>query len=135
MTAIQTINIGLIGTGFMGRAHSVAFKKVPMIFNPPPAIPTLAVVADVTEDLARKGALDFGFKKWVVGWEHVVSDDTVDVVDITTPNSSHKAIALAAAKAGKHIYCEKPLALTAADAKQMYAAAERAGVKTMVGFN
>lgn len=132
---MKTINIGLIGTGFMGKGHSMAYQMVPMVFNPPPAVPNLVVVADITEDLAQKGARDFGFQKWVVGWEEVIADDTVDVVDITTPNNLHKEIALAAAKARKHIYCEKPLALTAADAKEMCEAAERVGVKTMVGFN
>jgi predicted dehydrogenase len=132
---MKTINIGLIGTGFMGKGHSVAFKKVPMIFNPPPAIPNLAIVADISEELARQAAENFGFDEWVVGWQDLVATESIDVVDITTPNHLHKEIALAAAKAGKHIYCEKPLAVTAADAKEMVEAAEKAGVKTMVGFN
>lgn len=132
---MKTINIGLIGTGFMGKGHSVAFKKVPMIFSAPPAIPNLTVVADVSEELAQRAAANFGFDRWTVGWENVVNDPAIDVVDITTPNHLHKDIALAAAKAGKHIYCEKPLALTAADAREMMEVAQQAGVKTMVGFN
>ena len=135
MTAVETINIGLIGTGFMGKGHAMAYEMVPKIFRPAPAFPKLVVVGDVTEDLARRGARDFGAEKWVVGWEQVVADEGVDLVDITTPNNLHKEIALAAAKAGKHIYCEKPLALNGRDAKQMYEAAARAGVTTMVGFN
>jgi predicted dehydrogenase len=132
---MKTINIGLVGTGLMGKVHSLAFKKVPMVFNPPPAMPKLAVVADVTAELAQTAAHNFGFEKWVVDWASLVADETVDVVDITTPNNLHKEIALAAANAGKHIYCEKPLALTASDAKEMVEAAEKAGIKTMVGFN
>lgn len=133
-TALKTVRVGLIGSGFMGKGHSMAYQMVPMVFNPPPALPNLAVLADVTEDLARKRARDFGFGKWVASWEEVIADDAVDLVDITTPTHLHKEIALAAAKAGKHIYCEKPLALTAADAKKMCEAAEKAGVKTMLGF-
>ncbi|MCZ6530792.1 MAG: Gfo/Idh/MocA family oxidoreductase [Chloroflexi bacterium] len=132
---METINIGLIGTGFMGKGHAMAYQMVPKIFSPAPAFPNLVVVGDVTEDLARKGARDFGAEGWVVGWEQVVDDERVDLVDITTPNNLHKEIALASAKAGKHIYCEKPLALTGKDAKEMYEAAARAGVITMVGFN
>jgi len=132
---MERIHIGLIGTGFMGKGHSVAFQKAPMIFDDLPARPHLTVVADLEERAARQAARAFGFERWAVGWEAVVADDEVDVVDIATPNHLHKEIALAAAQAGKHIYCEKPLALNAADARAMVEAAEAAGVKTMVGFN
>ena len=107
---MKTIHIGLIGTGFMGKGHSLAYHIMPMVFSPAPARPRLAVVADVSEELARKAARDFGFERWAVGWEAVVNDPSVDLVDITTPNHLHKDIAVAAAQAGKHIYCEKPLA-------------------------
>lgn len=132
---VPTISIGLVGTGFMGQGHAVAYKKVPLIFGSLPARPNLAVVADVSESLAQAAARRFGFDRWVVGWEELVADEAVDLVDITAPNHLHKAIALAAAEAGKDIYCEKPLALTAADARDMYEAAKRADVRTMVGFN
>ena len=131
----KTLNIGLIGTGFMGKGHSMAFKTLPIIFSPPPAMPKLTVVADVTSELAQRAAANFGFDRWTTDWRDVVHDETIDIVDITVPNHLHKELALAAAKAGKHIYCEKPLALTADDAKQMYEAARAAGVKTMVGFH
>ena len=134
MTTKETFNIGLIGTGFMGKGHSMAYTLVPRIFPDSP-IPHLRIVSDVSEDLAKKGAAEFGFDDWVVGWEAVVNHPEVDIVDISTPNHLHKEIAIAAAKAGKHIYCEKPLALTAEDAKEMVDAAESAGVKTMVGFS
>lgn len=119
----------------MGQGHAVAYKKVSLVFDKLPARPNLAVVADVSESLAQAAAQRFGFDRWVVGWEAVVADETIDVVDITAPNHLHKEIAVAAAEAGKAIYCEKPLAPTAADANDMYEATERAGVQTMVGFN
>ena len=132
---MKTVNIGLVGTGFMGKGHAMAYRLLPSVFNPPPAQPRLRVLGDVNPDLAERGARDFGFEEWVTGWEAVVAHPEVDVVDITAPNHLHKAIAIAAAEAGKHVYCEKPLALTAGDAREMLAAAERAGVKTLVGFN
>ncbi len=135
MIASKTLHIGLIGTGFMGKGHSMAFHSLPLVFSPPPAIPKLVVVADVTEELAQRAAVSFGFERWTTNWQEVVQDKIVELVDITAPNHLHKEMAVEAAKAQKHIYCEKPLALNAAEAKQMYETAHAAGVKTMVGFH
>jgi len=132
---MEHLNVGLIGTGFMGRVHSLAYSALPVYFWPVPVMPKKRIVADVSEDLARDAGERFGYEKWCVGWQDVVGDERVDVVDIVTPNDTHKPIALAAAKAGKHIICEKPLALNAKEAKEMYEAVEKAGVKHMVGFN
>lgn len=132
---MKILNIGLIGSGFMGKGHSMAYNLLPQIFNPLPAYPNLRVLGDVSEDLAKNAAKNYGFKDYAVGWEEVVNHPEVDIVDITAPNHVHKEIAVAAAKAGKHIYCEKPLAVTLSDAKEMLDAVEKAGVKTLVGFN
>lgn len=132
---MSTLNIGLVGSGFMGKGHSVAYNLIPKVFGSPPAVPRLRLIGDVTDELASRAATNFGFEDYVVGWEDLVDDPRVDVVDITAPNYLHKAIAIAAAEAGKHVYCEKPLALTSEDAKAMMDAAERAGVRSMVGFN
>lgn len=132
---MKTLNIGLVGSGFMGKGHSMAYNLLPQIFNPLPAYPHLRVLGDVSEDLAKNAAKNYGFKDYAVGWEEVVNHPEVDIVDITAPNHVHKEIAVAAARAGKHIYCEKPLAVTLSDAKEMLDAAEKAGVKTLVGFN
>ncbi len=132
---MDTIGIGLIGTGFMGKSHAMAYRAMPSVFSPPPAVPVLEMLADATEELARQGAESLGFARWTADWRALVTDARVDVVDITAPNHLHKEMALAAAAAGKHIYCEKPLALTAADALVMTQVAEAAGVKTLVGFN
>lgn len=129
------IGVGLIGTGFMGKSHGLAFRSVSAVFRPPPAAVRLAVIADVGEDLARSAAEAYGFARWTPDWREVVAAPDVDLVDITLPNYLHKEVALAAIAAGKHVYCEKPLANTAADAWEMAEAAERAGVRTMVGFN
>ncbi len=131
---MKKVRIGLIGAGFMGKSHAVAFRNVPLVFSPS-AEPVLELLAEVDEETARKAASALGFRRWSGDWRALVTDPEIDVVDITTPNHLHKEMALAAIAAGKHVYCEKPLALTAADAKEMADAAEAAGVKTLVGFN
>ena len=132
---MKTLDIGLVGSGFMGKGHSVAYQLVPRIFERLAVRPRLRVLGDVSEELARAAAAKLGFEEHVVGWEGVVHHPEVDIVDITAPNHLHREIAVAAAAAGKHIYCEKPLALSAEDALAMLEAVERAGVRTMVGFN
>ncbi|MCB9077493.1 MAG: Gfo/Idh/MocA family oxidoreductase [Anaerolineaceae bacterium] len=132
---MKEVRIGLIGTGFMGKAHASAFKNVPLIFGNEPGRPVLEIVADIDADAVQKWAAEFGFARSTTHWREVVEDPNVDIVDITTPNYMHAEMAIAAAEAGKHIYCEKPLALTSADAARIVAAAEKSGVTTIVGFN
>jgi predicted dehydrogenase len=129
------LNIGLIGTGLMAKSHSMAYLNAAPVFGPLPAKPKLSVICDQSEDLARQGAESFGFERWTTDWRSMVEDPSIDVVDIVTPNFLHKEMALGAISGGKHVYCEKPLAANAADAKEMYEAADKAGVNTLVGFN
>ncbi|WP_409304109.1 Gfo/Idh/MocA family protein [Peribacillus sp. SCS-155] len=132
---MKKINIGMIGGGFMGKAHALAYAGMPMFFWPAPAIPYRHTVVDVTEELAKDASLRLGFENYSTDWREVVEDPNIDVIDIVTPNDSHAEIAIAAAKAGKHIISEKPLARTAEEAKSMLEAVEAAGVKHMVAFN
>lgn len=134
-SSIPQLNVGLIGGGFMGKAHSLAYAAMPMFFWPAPAIPVRHTIAEVSEDLARTAAERFGFQNSTGDWRRVIEDPDIHVVDIATPNNSHAEIAIAAAQAGKHILCEKPLAPTVAEAKAMYDAVRRAGVVHMVAFN
>jgi predicted dehydrogenase len=131
----QRLNVGLIGAGFMGKAHALAYAALPIFFWPTPAIPHRKTIADVTDELATEAATRFGFESGTSDWRRIVEDPDIDVVDIATPNDSHAEIAIAAAEAGKHIICEKPLARTAAEALPMYEAVQRAGVVNMVAFN
>ena len=131
---MKRLGIGLIGTGFMGRAHALAFRTVGGVFELP-AQPELELLADVSEASAARAAQALGFKRATGDWQALVKDPLVDIVAITTPNALHKPMALAAIAAGKAVYCEKPLATTVADAKEMVDAAEAAGVTTLVGFN
>jgi predicted dehydrogenase len=132
---LKDIRIGLIGTGGMGKAHATAFKNVPLVFGNEPGRPVLEIVADVDAGAVEKWAGEFGFPRWTTNWREVVEDPRVDVVDITTPNHLHAEMAVAAAQAGKHIYCEKPLATTSAEAARIVAAVEASGVTSIVGFN
>ena len=128
------LRIGLIGTGFMGKAHVFGFASAPTVFELPYEI-ALHTVVDITPDAAARAAQTLGFAHSTANWRDIIADPEIDVVDITAPNALHKEMALAAIAAGKHVYCEKPLAPLAADALEMTLAAEAAGVKTQVGFN
>ncbi|MEZ5934910.1 MAG: Gfo/Idh/MocA family oxidoreductase [Alphaproteobacteria bacterium] len=128
------LKIGLIGTGFMGKTHVFGFAAAQRVFDLPYEI-VLHTVADQTDALAANAAHALGFDKASGDWMTLIADPEIDVIDITAPNALHKRMALEAITAGKHVYCEKPLAPLADDARAMADAAERAGVKTQVGFN
>lgn len=132
---MRTLNVAMIGGGFMGKAHSLAYAGMPMFFWPAPAVPFRKTVVDINDELAREAAARYGFESWASDWRKVVEDPSIDIVDIVTPNHTHAEIAIAAAKAGKHIISEKPLARTTEEAKRMLDAASEAGVKHMVAFN
>jgi len=131
---MKQVRIGLVGTGYMGKAHAIAFKAAPTVFPLSGAV-QCELLAEVSEDLAASKSAELGFRRATGDWRSLVTDSDVDVVDICSPNFLHKEMALAAIAAGKAVYCEKPLALNAQDALEMTVAAEKAGVKTLVGFN
>ena len=132
---MKTLNVGMIGAGFMGKAHSLAYAAMPMFFWPPPAVPHRKMVAEITEDRAEEAARRFGYESHTTDWRRIVEDDSIDIVDIATPNNTHPEIAIAALEAGKHVICEKPLARSPEEARTMYEAARKAGVVNMVAFN
>src|SRR5262245_49157850 len=131
----RMLNVAMIGGGFMGKAHALAYAGMPMFFWPAPAIPIRQVVVDVTDALAEDARQRFGFADCSSDWRAVVGRPDIDIIDIVTPNDSHAEIAIAAAGAGKHIICEKPLARTGDEAKGMLDAVTRAGIVHMVAFN
>jgi predicted dehydrogenase len=128
------LRIGLIGSGFMGKAHAFGYATATRVFDLPHEL-ELHTIADISEEAAAKAAAALGFSRATSDWRSLVADPDIDVVNITAPNALHKEMALAAIAAGKHVYCEKPLAPLAIDAREMAKAAEAAGVKTQVGFN
>ena len=131
---MREIGIGLIGTGFMGQAHALAYTNAASVLGGS-LRPVLQRVADVSGPAAMAFAAQYGFRSCGTAWREVVADPAVGIVCITTPNTLHREIALAAASAGKHIHCEKPLAPDAREALEMTEAAEATGVRTQVGFN
>jgi predicted dehydrogenase len=132
---VKTVNVGVIGAGFMGKAHSLAYAAMPMFFWPAPAIPRRRMIAEVSEELAKDAAARFGYDEGTGDWRRVIDNPEIDLVDVAVPNDRHPEIAIAAAEAGKHVLCEKPLARTAEEARAMRDAVERAGVVNMVAFN
>jgi predicted dehydrogenase len=131
---MKTLNVGMVGYKFMGKAHSNALARIGMFFDPGVKI-HLKALCGRDPVWVRKSADKFGFEDVETSWETLVARPDIDMIDITAPSNVHKEIAIAAAKNGKHIFCEKPLALNVGDAREILAAAESAGVKHQVGFN
>jgi len=130
----KEINIGIIGTQFMGRAHSNAFIDVSNFFDLP-ARPVLRVACGRNPSNLEKFADRFGWQTTETSWERMIARGDVELVDICTSNATHMPIAIAAAKAGKHILCEKPIAINADEARRMLEAVREANVRHMVAFN
>ena len=131
---MSKINVGLVGTGFMGKAHVFGFATAQRVFDLPIDF-YMEMVADANEKLASAAGKALGFSRHTAEWRDIIADPDIGLVNITAPNALHKEIALAAIAAGKHVYCEKPLAPSAKDAFEMTCAAEQANIKTQVGFN
>ena len=129
------IGVGMLGYAFMGKAHSHAYKTIPHMMYPPPAIPRLAAICGRSEDAVAEAARRYGYDRYYTDWQELLADDRVQLFDNGGPNDAHAEPCIAAAQAGKHILCEKPLARTAEEAKTMLDAVTKAGVKHMVAFN
>ncbi|MEP6916909.1 MAG: Gfo/Idh/MocA family oxidoreductase [Acidobacteriota bacterium] len=130
----NALNIGLIGYGFMGRTHSNAFHQAPHFFDLP-VRPVLKAVAARNEARVKAFAENWGYESYDTDWRALVARKDIDVIDIAAPNDTHHEIAIAAAKAGKMVMCEKPLGRTAAEALSMVEAVESAGVPNTVWYN
>lgn len=131
---MKTLNIGLIGYGFMGRTHANAYSKVNHFFDLEYK-PVLKAICARDEAKAKAFAEQWGFESIETDWRKLVARPDIDAIDICVPNNLHKEIALAAAAHGKMVLCEKPLATTTADAEEMVAAIEKAGVPNTVWYN
>ncbi|HEU4656343.1 MAG TPA: Gfo/Idh/MocA family oxidoreductase [Capillimicrobium sp.] len=129
------VGIGMLGYGFMGKAHTNALRTLPYITWPGGCRPELIGIAGRTESAVRDAATRYGFEQYATDWRALVADERVQVFDNVGPDDVHVEPTLAAIKAGKHVICEKPLALTAAEAESLLAAAEEAGVKHLTCFN
>ncbi len=130
----ERLGVAIIGTGFMGSMHARAMSQHALVF-PGETRPEIRLLVDATPDLARRAATAWGVDRWTTDWAAAVEDDTIDVVDICTPPNLQLAIGTAAAAAGRHVYCEKPLGRNLAETVLLHAAVEKYHVASLVGFN
>jgi predicted dehydrogenase len=131
---MKELKIGLIGCGFMGRTHSNAFGKVNQFFNLDYK-PVLKAVCARDGAKAKAFAAQWGYETTETDWRKLIAREDIDLIDIASPNDTHAEIAIAAAKAGKMILCEKPLSMDGAEGKVMVQAIEKAKVPNMVWYN
>lgn len=134
MTGKKEVRVGLVGYRLMGRAHSHAYRDYPFYFGTD-IVPVMQAIAGRNEEKVKAAADQMGWASYETDWRRLIERDDIDLIDISTPNHMHAEIAIAAAEAGKHVFCEKPLALTLDEAKQMLDAVNKAGVVHMVCHN
>src|SRR5258707_8406501 len=130
----REVGIGIAGYGMMGKAHAYAYTVAP-VMRTLPYRPRLRVISGRDEAKVARAAAAYGFESWVGDWREMITRPDVDIVDICTPPGTHAEIAAAAAAAGKAVICEKPLAVSYAQAMRATSAVQRAGVLNAVGFN
>ncbi|MCC6483490.1 MAG: Gfo/Idh/MocA family oxidoreductase [Armatimonadetes bacterium] len=131
----EEINVGLIGYKFMGKAHSQGFRDVAFYFPDVKPRPRMKVICGRDEKGVTEAQKQFGWDEYETNWRNLVQRSDIGLVDIATGNNVHHEMAIAAAEAGKHIFCEKPLAMNVAQAREMVNAVKKAGVINMVNFN
>lgn len=131
----DTINVGLVGYKFMGKSHSNAYRQVAHFFPDMPLKPALKVLCGRDEAGVREAADQLGWEEIETDWRKLVARPDIGLIDVSTPGDTHAPIAIAAAESGKHVFCEKPLANTLAEARQMRDAVQKNGVVGMVNFN
>ncbi|WP_338893117.1 Gfo/Idh/MocA family oxidoreductase [Rhodococcus sovatensis] len=135
MSSTKNIRVGVAGFGWMGRVHTQAYARLRHHYPDLALAPTLASVADEVPGRAEQAAAQFGFENATTDWRDIESDSSIGAVSITAPNFLHRSIGTAMIEAGKHIWIEKPVGLSAEDARAVALAADKAGVQTAVGFN
>jgi predicted dehydrogenase len=131
---VRMVGVGLIGSGFMGKCHALAWTSVRPVFGDVPEV-RLVHLGEANLALAETRASEFGFARASGDWRSVIDDPEVDVVSVTAPNQFHADMAIAALEAGKHVWCEKPMAPGFADAERMAAAARASGKVAALGYN
>src|ERR687894_847340 len=132
---VRPIGIGMLGYAFMGKAHSNAYKTLAYMTWPPPLMPQLVAIAGRNEEAVAEAAVRYGFSEHVTDWKALIADDRVQLFDNAGPNNLHSEPTIAAAEAGKHVICEKPLGRDAAESYETWQRVEAAGVKHMCAFN
>ena len=123
---MKPLRVGLIGYGGIGRVHAMALRDIPFLYGLPADAVQIVGVATTRPETAQKAAQEIGCDFWTADYHELLAHPEIDLVDVTVPNYAHAEIVIAAAQAGKHIYCEKPLAMNVAEGRRMVAAAEQA---------
>ncbi len=131
----KTIGIGVVGFGWMGQAHSRAYRNIPVYFAETGLEPRLVAVADTAPDRVALAVDNFGFEVGTENWRELMERDDIDVIDVTAPTGMHEELAVAAAAAGKHVTCEKPVGIEPRATAAIEKAARDAGVITGCGYN
>ncbi|UFJ42685.1 Gfo/Idh/MocA family oxidoreductase [Brevibacillus humidisoli] len=134
MAMKKQVRIGMVGYKFMGKAHSHAFRDIPFFFDTS-VHPVMQAVAGRDEQGVKEAAEKMGWASYETDWRRLIEREDIDLIDIVTPNNTHAEIAIAAAKAGKHVICEKPLALTVEQSQLMLDAVNKTGVVHMICHN
>ena len=129
------IGVGMLGYAFMGKAHSNAFKKIAYITWPPPLEPKLIGIAGRDQNAVGEAAKRYGYEYATADWRELVADDRIGLFDNGGPNSLHGEATIAAAEAGKHVICEKPLGRDADESYEIWSKVAATGVKHLCGFN
>jgi predicted dehydrogenase len=132
---VTEVGVGMLGYAFMGKAHTNAYKTIPYMMYPPPAVPRLVAIAGRDQGACEEAARRYGYETFYTDWRDLIADDRVQLLDNGGPNNAHAEPSIAAAEAGKHVFCEKPLGRTGEESKRMLDAVRKAGVKHMVAFN
>jgi predicted dehydrogenase len=131
----KPIGVGLLGYAFMGKAHVNGYRTLSYMAWPSPLQPRLVAIAGRDEEAVSTAAERFGFERYVTDWRELVADPDVELFDNSGPNNLHAEPTIAAAEAGKHVFCEKPLGRTADESHEMWQRVARTGVKHMTAFN
>jgi len=132
---IAEIGVGMLGYAFMGKAHSNAFRKIAYMTWPPPLVPRLVAIAGRNEEAVAAAARRYGYERWTTDWHDLVSDDAIGLFDNGGPNVVHAEPTIAAAQAGKHVICEKPLGRDADESYEIWKQVAATGVKDLCAFN
>ncbi len=132
---IPEIGVGMLGYAFMGKAHSNAFRKLPYMAWPPPLVPRLVSISGRNAEAVEAAAQRYGYESWTTDWREQVADPRIGLFDNGGPNNLHAEPTIAAARAGKHVLCEKPLGRTADESFEIWQEVAKTGVKHLCAFN
>ena len=135
LEGVPELGIGMLGYEFMGKAHSNAYRTIPYMFWPPVVRPRLIAICGRTEEKVSEAATRYGYEGYYTDYERMLQDPRIQVFDNVTPDPMHCEPSIAAAEAGKHVLCEKPMGMNSEETGRMLAAVRKAGVKNMCSFN